>query len=225
MAPSIQTPIESRAIISRKDALQRGLIRYFTGKPCKHGHIAERNPSNKACLECARLKSREEYWSDPAKAQARRKALRQANPERAKAGDRAAAARWKKNNPEKVNALNRAWREKNPEKSLAFRLRWEEKHKQRIQDDPVYAENFRIAIRIKNEEQKRKRDLARTGSPRPDACEVCGKKSEEICFDHCHQSGAFRGWLCHACNQALGLANDSPDLLRRLAEYLKQQKH
>jgi hypothetical protein len=29
-------------IITRGEALARGLTRYFTGKPCKYGHIAER---------------------------------------------------------------------------------------------------------------------------------------------------------------------------------------
>lgn len=39
--------------LSRKDAIARGLPRYFTGKPCKHGHIAERYTGNKTCCECA----------------------------------------------------------------------------------------------------------------------------------------------------------------------------
>jgi hypothetical protein len=38
--------------ISRKDALRLGLARYFTGKPCKHGHIAERYLPNGECLDC-----------------------------------------------------------------------------------------------------------------------------------------------------------------------------
>ena len=29
---------------------------YFTGKPCKHGHIANRLSSNGTCVECMRLK-------------------------------------------------------------------------------------------------------------------------------------------------------------------------
>ena len=42
-------------IISRKEAKERGLKRYFTGKPCKHGHIAERGVLS-GCLECHRIK-------------------------------------------------------------------------------------------------------------------------------------------------------------------------
>ena len=39
-------------IISRKEAQQLGLKRYFTGKPCPHGHISERHVCNKMCIEC-----------------------------------------------------------------------------------------------------------------------------------------------------------------------------
>jgi hypothetical protein len=39
-------------IISREQAVQRGLTRYFTGKPCKLGHISERMVSNWSCIIC-----------------------------------------------------------------------------------------------------------------------------------------------------------------------------
>lgn len=38
-------------IISRKEAAARGLKRYFSGKPCPHGHLAERFVSH-GCVEC-----------------------------------------------------------------------------------------------------------------------------------------------------------------------------
>jgi len=39
-------------IFSRKEALVRGVPRYYTGKPCKRGHIAERVTANLRCVEC-----------------------------------------------------------------------------------------------------------------------------------------------------------------------------
>lgn len=39
-------------IITRKEALERGLKRYFTGKPCKHGHVSERKIGSGMCLSC-----------------------------------------------------------------------------------------------------------------------------------------------------------------------------
>lgn len=37
---------------SQKEAIQNGQKQYFTSKPCKHGHIAARYTSNKACTDC-----------------------------------------------------------------------------------------------------------------------------------------------------------------------------
>jgi hypothetical protein len=45
-------------IISRKEAMERGLKYYFTGKPCKHGHIFERLVSNHGCLYCLRERAK-----------------------------------------------------------------------------------------------------------------------------------------------------------------------
>ena len=41
--------------ISRTAAKKRGLTRYFTGKPRKRGHIAERAVSNHSCVSCLAL--------------------------------------------------------------------------------------------------------------------------------------------------------------------------
>ena len=39
-------------IISRKEAKEKGLKRYFTGKRCKNGHIAQRLVSSFGCVIC-----------------------------------------------------------------------------------------------------------------------------------------------------------------------------
>jgi hypothetical protein len=48
-----------------EEARSKGLVRYFTGKPCKYGHLAERMTSNKTCVECHRLKQVSLYRADP----------------------------------------------------------------------------------------------------------------------------------------------------------------
>ena len=45
-------------IVSRNTAVELGLPRYFTGKPCKRGHIAERLTCCYNCIECDRLRVR-----------------------------------------------------------------------------------------------------------------------------------------------------------------------
>ena len=43
-----------------------------------------------------------------------------------------------------------------------------------------------------------------------------------LSVDHDHATGDIRGLLCQGCNAALGLAKNSPDLLRALAAYLEK---
>lgn len=48
--------------ISRKEAKEKGLKRYFTGKPCKHGHVSERHVSG-ICIVCGNERQRQ-YQQD-----------------------------------------------------------------------------------------------------------------------------------------------------------------
>lgn len=42
-------------IISRKEARLKGELYYFTGKPCKRGHISKRMVRNGTCVSCDNL--------------------------------------------------------------------------------------------------------------------------------------------------------------------------
>lgn len=44
-------------IISRKEAKSLGIKRYYTGKPCPHGHVEPRYTHNGECEACARNRS------------------------------------------------------------------------------------------------------------------------------------------------------------------------
>ena len=53
--------------------------RYFTGKPCKKGHVSERYTSTSACCECERSRTLADYHKNPAKAQADQRTWRRNN--------------------------------------------------------------------------------------------------------------------------------------------------
>lgn len=64
-------------------------------------------------------------------------------------------------------------------------------------------------------------EARRYGGPvkRPPECEVCHKVCKTF-YDHNHDTGEFRGWLCSSCNLALGYVYDNPEILRSLADYI-----
>ncbi len=51
-------------IISRKEAKEQGLKRYFTGKSCKHGHISERWVGSHSCVECRTVRRAKQQQKD-----------------------------------------------------------------------------------------------------------------------------------------------------------------
>lgn len=57
-------------------------------------------------------------------------------------------------------------------------------------------------------------------------CAICSghppknQHKTRLNIDHCHATGKVRGLLCDACNRAIGLLKDSPDLLNKAISYL-----
>lgn len=55
-------------------------------------------------------------------------------------------------------------------------------------------------------------------------CAICGipenRDGRSLAVDHDHSTGAVRGLLCTACNQALGCFADDPARLQRAIDYL-----
>lgn len=56
----------------------------------------------------------------------------------------------------------------------------------------------------------------------PPGCELCSRRvTKNLCLDHDHSTGKFRGWLCTPCNAALGQLGDDVSGLMRAVTYLK----
>lgn len=59
-------------------------------------------------------------------------------------------------------------------------------------------------------------------------CLICGYpetvsrngKIKNLAIDHNHATGEIRGLLCQKCNQALGLLNENPVIIRSLLKYI-----
>ena len=51
-------------------------------------------------------------------------------------------------------------------------------------------------------------------------CAICGNTAKLV-LDHCHKTGKLRGVLCGPCNLALAPLENDPDIVMRMAEYLR----
>jgi hypothetical protein len=59
--------------------------------------------------------------------------------------------------------------------------------------------------------------------PRPAGglCQCCSKPTTRLHLDHCHETGAFRSWVCNGCNTGHGIMDDIERLEKRIA-FLKK---
>jgi hypothetical protein len=106
--------------ISREQAIRQGLSHYFTGKPCRNGHVSIRGVKKWNCLQCDRLQKAQERLRDPV---------------RVRANERRTAANHRESKAEAV----RKWRERNPKKVKEYaRI-----HRRRYRTDAEYRERKR----------------------------------------------------------------------------------
>lgn len=124
----------------------------------------------------------------------------------------AASLKWKKAHPEKAKGsaskASAKWRKTHPGKTVAASIKWQNEHPE--------------AAKAATKKYLKTRKEKAAGRKKPKCCEVCKKSDRRICFDHCHKSQKFRGWICSNCNSALGHTKDDPKLLRKLAAYVEQ---
>jgi hypothetical protein len=87
-----------------------------------------------------------------------------------------------------------------------------EKKKQYRQSNPEQHRGYTNKYYLNRKERE-------AGRARPDTCELCGTGTK-LEWDHDHETGLFRGWLCNRCNSVLGRVGDDASLLMKLAAYV-----
>lgn len=126
-------------IISRAEAKAKGLTRYHTGRPCKRGHVVERQVTNGICIECRKAKDAKWCAANPEKV--REKVRLQSARHRRDSPDRIRAnrKRWELANPEKVSARKRRYRIKNHDQISASEKAWRDANPEKVrQKNKVY---------------------------------------------------------------------------------------
>jgi 5-methylcytosine-specific restriction endonuclease McrA len=125
---------------TRAKAIQLGLRHYFTGKPCKRGHVDAKSLAN-GCVECHRQVSLRQYRDDPEPVKRRAKQhywdLKTTDPELLRHQGRIKSHRWDLANPEKARTKSRKYETANRSERRAHgRARYAadpEKHRQKTQ--------------------------------------------------------------------------------------------
>jgi hypothetical protein len=69
------------------------------------------------------------------------------------------------------------------------------------------------------------RSELKAGRRKPRECELCGKYHKRICFDHCHKTGKFRGWICDRCNHVIAMIETTDkNTLKIMFKYIKDNE-
>lgn len=168
----------------------------------------------KACAKCGEKKTEVEFSPDKRKNDglyARCKICRaedgrihyEATPEESRKRYRD----WARKNPGKVRKSNRNWRGRNRFSVVMQQSRAAAKKRGYVPCNAT-AEEIEYAFSGK--------------------CAICGVPEIEcngrLQMDHDHETGEFRGFLCGKCNRAIGLLNDSEELLIDALHYLMNCK-
>ena len=144
-------------IISKEQAKANGLRYYFTGKPCNHGHVAERMTSGGGCRECLRGSNARYRRENIDQTRERIADWRARNLEKLR-GDK---AKWFTDNPERTRAVAAMWEANNPEKVRAIQANWRNKNKDKVRDRAVryYASKAGMASNRKCAASRRARQM------------------------------------------------------------------
>lgn len=129
-------------------------------------------------------------------------------------------------NRERICAKQRAYTQANEDKvraSARNRTAWQSETARRARLDYYREYAQKHKVRQLNS-ARRRRGLPLATREAPARCECCGQPPQKraLALDHCHATGAFRGWVCSRCNLGLGMLGDTLEALQRACVYLSR---
>lgn len=127
-------------ILTKKQAQEQALDSYYTGKPCKRGHLAERFTRNGTCKDCHNIQVKSWQSSNRDKVNAAKYKWREENREEYLASrkeyylknidkERERQRKYEKENKDARKLKCKRWREENPEKRREIEARYRKNNK------------------------------------------------------------------------------------------------
>ena len=184
---------------TKKEASEKGIAYFWTGKPCVHKHYASRYTKGGSCTTCVRKNNNGDvgvsrYCDNN---YARSKAAKNNQ------------FKYIPKHPCKHGHLERYTHSNNcVECSLeSDRRNIINKKFQRIKS--IYGLTRESYLLMVHEQDS--------------CCKICGTHKTNhfnLHIDHCHTTGKVRALLCSKCNQAIGLLNHDVELIKKTIDYL-----
>src|ERR1700740_3210055 len=135
---------------------------------------------------------------------------------RCKACHKVKTMAWAKDHPEKVKLARNKWRAKpgSKEKELKASIAWQKNHPEQFKRNNLrFQLKSLYGIFIEEFESLKEKQNG--------LCAICKlEPKRRLDVDHDHETGKVRELLCSNCNTIIGLAQENPDILPAVINYL-----
>lgn len=141
-----------------------------------------------------------------------------------------AIKKWRKENPDKVRAINKRYYATDKGKALWKRERIKHAERRKATLERWKTQHPEALARYSIEKTVKRRGMTveeyqKFVADHNHRCDICGTAKVgkiRLAVDHCHSSEKNRGLLCVNCNSLLGMAKDSVEILRKAIDYLER---
>lgn len=139
-------------------------------------------------------------------------------------------------NKDQLKAYQKEYRETNKIKMKKYKKEYRKNNKDQIkQYNKEYKKEYYQLNKnkIKQHQLKRKYNISlehynQMLIEQNHKCKICNidevKLTKKLAVDHDHKTGFIRGLLCHSCNVAIGLLQESAEIIEKAAKYINGDK-
>lgn len=114
-------------------------------------------------------------------------------------------AKWRKNNKERKNEYAKEYYQENKDRMNVRRI------------ERLYGLSPEEHQRMKDEQG----NLCKLCNQPETGTNAMNGKIQELCIDHCHDTGKVRGLLCRRCNHLIAALGDTEQSIERVFHYMK----